>query len=163
VDVLTVGDPAGIVFSARANLGQEYRTRYIHSVQLTPVVDVYRILQGRIRQWQEWTRSHNAGLPSMAPGNGRFVFSPPWMVMEGGRNSWRRIVYRVGDKDFGRNEFAFGRGAWIPLYRTHAGRRLEFSVTRMLLPETFRLLSASKTPDPALTDASPQRLSDTMP
>ncbi|MDR2123817.1 MAG: DUF1850 domain-containing protein [Desulfovibrio sp.] len=142
MDAFTVKGPEGVVFSAPAGLGQEYRTRYIHSVQLTPVIDVYRILQGQIRQRQEWTRSHNAGLPSVAPQNGRFVSSPPWMVMEGG-GAWRQLNLRVGDKDVGRNEFAYGRGAWIPLYRDHAGQRLEFSVTRMTLLEICRKYGSS--------------------
>jgi hypothetical protein len=132
-DVLTLRSPEGPIFSTRAAPGQSYRTRYIHSVQLTPVVDVYRILQGRIWQWQEWIRSHNAGLPSLAPQKGRFVSSPPWMVVEGGRVSWRALVYRVGNDSLGRNEFAYADGPWMPLYRTHAGQRLEFSVIRTFL------------------------------
>jgi hypothetical protein len=137
-DVLTLKGTKGPVFSARATPGQTYRTRYIHSVQLSPVVDVYRILQGRVWQWQEWIRSHNAGLPSLPPPKGRFASSPPWMIVEGTRDSWTAFAYRVGDSAFGRNEFAYARGPWIPLYLAHGGERLEFSVTRTSLLEYFQ-------------------------
>jgi hypothetical protein len=59
------------------------------------------------------------------------------MVVEGTRDSWTAFAYRVGDSGFGRNEFAYAHGPWIPLYLTHEGERLEFSVTRTPLLEYF--------------------------
>ncbi len=142
LDTLVIRNNQAVLFSAPAPLGQEYRTRYIHSLQRTPVVDVYHVLQGRIWQWQEWIQSHNAGLPSLPPARGRFFSSPPWMVMEGGGAAWSSLVYRVGNAELGRNEFAYSPGPWIPLYRTYDGQRLEFSVANLPLFRAFsRLVS----------------------
>ena len=93
------------VFVALAPLGQEFGTGFIHSVQRTPVLDVYRIAGGRIWLWREYVQSHNAGLPFQAPAFGRFRLQYPWMVIEGGRQAWPRIVLRVGNAELGRNVF----------------------------------------------------------
>ena len=124
------------VFAAPAPLGQEFGTGYIHSVQRTPVLDVYRITGGRIWSWREYTQSHNAGLPFQAPASGRFRLQPPWMAVEGGRQAWPRIVLRVGDAELGRNVFVWERGAdvvRINMYACWPGRRLALGVERLPL------------------------------
>ena len=139
VDVFVMRAPppprgdASPVFEAIAPLGQEVWTQYLHSVQLTPVLDCYRILNGRIWSWREYVRSHNAGLPFQKPLFGRFIMDAPWMIVEGGRQAWERLALRVGNAELGRNAFAYGRGmpaAWCPLYESHPGQRLLLEVER---------------------------------
>ena len=127
-----------LVFSAPAPLGFACQTRMLHSVQLTPVIDVYRVQEGRIWAWQERIMSHNAGLPSLAPRRGRFISDPPWMIMEGGGVSWREIYYRVGTEHSGRNELCAPPGAWADLWRLFPGQRLIFFVNRNILFAAMR-------------------------
>ena len=110
----------------------------LHSVQLTPVIDVYRVQEGRIWAWQTRIMSHNAGLPSLAPGRGRFVSEPPWMIMEGGGASWQEISYRVGTEDLGKNEFRVPPGMWVDLWRLFPGQRLIVSVNQAPLFAAMR-------------------------
>ncbi|MDR2934778.1 MAG: DUF1850 domain-containing protein [Candidatus Adiutrix sp.] len=134
MDGLTVrGEDGAEVFRVLLPLGREYATRYTHSVQKTPVEDYYRVIGGRIWGVRERVQSHNAGLPFAAPEGGRFRLDPPWMLVEGGRQSWTEIHLRVGDAEFGRNEFRPAEGPWRPLFADFAGRRLTFSPARSTL------------------------------
>ena len=127
VDGLTVrGEDGRELFRAVMPLGREYATRYEHSVQKTPVEDYYKVIRGRIWGVRERVQSHNAGLPFAAPEGGRFILDPPWMIVEGGRQSWPVIHLRVGDSRWGRNEMRLGQAPWRPLYSDFAGRRLSF-------------------------------------
>jgi len=137
------------VFAALAPLGQECGTGYIHSVQRTPVLDVYRIIGGRIWSWREYTQSHNAGLPFQAPAFGRFRLHAPWMATEGGRQAWPRIVLRVGDAELGRNVFVWEGGAGrvrINLHEEWPGRRLALGVERLPLAYALCRRSAGAGP-----------------
>jgi hypothetical protein len=119
------------LFVAIAPLGQEFSTEYIHSVQRTPVQDVYRIVGERIWSWQERVQSHNAGLPFARPPSGRFYTTPPWMIFEGGRQAWENIFLRVGNAELGRNLFSYGTKApHAALYERFPGRRLQLRVER---------------------------------
>lgn len=115
------------IFSALMPLGKEYETGIIHSVQLTPVIDRYRVQEGRIWGWQERIMSHNAGLPSLKPERGNFRHEAPWMILEGGGHSWRAIHYRVGTKDLGANVFCFADQECIELWRAFPGQLLRFN------------------------------------
>jgi len=124
------------LFAAPAPLGQEFWTGYIHSVQRTPVLDLYRIVNGRIWSWREYVQSHNAGLPFQAPACGRFYRQDLWMVIEGGRQAWGRLVLRVGDAKLGRNVLAWGRGkntAPAALHERYPGWPLVLAVERLPL------------------------------
>jgi hypothetical protein len=127
-------DPIGCgwpLFAAAAPLGQEFATEYIHSVQLTPVEDLYRIVDRKIWSWQERVQSHNAGLPFARPPFGRFRMEPPWMVIEGGRQSWETLILRVGNDELGRNVFSYGVEApRTALFERFPGKRLELRVER---------------------------------
>lgn len=103
VNCLSIGDGRTTLFSAPVSLGAPFVTEYVHSVQLTPVIDEYRILQGRLWSWEERVQSHNAGLPYDAPPRGRFILAPPWMIVRGGGIGTERIVYRIGTAELGRN------------------------------------------------------------
>lgn len=134
-----------LLFAASAPLGQKFTTEYIHSVQLTPVQDTYRIVNGRIWSWQERVLSHNAGLPFAEPHFGRFRSNPPWMVFEGGRQSWESFLLRVGDARLGQNVFSYGEdGKRIALYRHFPGERLRLGIKRRPL---ITLLSERRFPD----------------
>jgi len=74
VDVFQMMSRNGdIIFESPTALGHEFTTRYIHSVELTPVEDEYRILGGKLWTWEERVRSTNAGLPFDRPEHGRFI------------------------------------------------------------------------------------------
>ncbi|MDR0379311.1 MAG: DUF1850 domain-containing protein [Candidatus Accumulibacter sp.] len=127
------------LFVAIAPLGQEFSTEYIHSVQRTPVRDIYRIVGERIWSWQERVQSHNAGLPFARPPSGRFYAAPPWMIFEGGRQAWESIFLRVGNAELGRNLFSYGTEApHVALYERFPGRRLQLRVERHPLLTCFR-------------------------
>jgi hypothetical protein len=136
----SAGDKSpGPLFAAGAPLGRQFTTEYLHSVQLTPVQDIYRIVNGRIWSWQERVQSHNAGLPFSRPPFGRFRMDHPWMVIEGGRQSWREIHLRVGNAELGRNLFTWGRESPpIELYKRFPGRRLRLEVERVPLIALLR-------------------------
>lgn len=123
----------GLLFAVPVPLGHDVRTRMIHSVQQTPVEDVYRIQEGRIWNWQERVMSHNAGLPSLSPPRGRFFSDPPWMVFEGGGASWPALLYRVGNEELGRNICFLPFGRELPLWRLVPDERLRFQAVRLPL------------------------------
>ena len=125
------GNGAEPFFREAAPLGFFYRTRIIHSVQLTPVEDEYLVQEGRIWAWRERIMSHNAGLPSLPPERGRFLFEPPWMILEGTGESWKSILYRVGTAELGKNELFTPTTGWRNLWGQFGGQRLEFGVTPM--------------------------------
>lgn len=139
VDVLRAGEGDSVFFLQPVVPSQGYATRYIHSVEKSPVEDYYRVLDGKIWSWQEKVRTHNAGLPFSGPELGRFYNDPPWMVVEGGRQAWERLFVRIGDGEFGRNEFLTPGGDWVSLYTRYPGKRLEFSVERRPLMHLFFL------------------------
>lgn len=127
------------LFAVPVPLGRGYETRIIHSVQLTPVVDRYRILEGRIWGWQELVLSHNAGLPFSSPERGRFGFDAPWMVVEGGGALWSEIRYRVGTERLGKNAFYYPSAGIAELWRDAPGKALAFTVaTEPFLPRLLR-------------------------
>ncbi|MDR3300172.1 MAG: DUF1850 domain-containing protein [Candidatus Accumulibacter sp.] len=135
-----------LLFAASAPLGQEFATEYIHSVQLTPVQDIYRVVNGRIWPWQERAQSHNAGLPFAQPPCGRFRMDAPWMVFEGGRRSLDRIFLRVGSAELGRNVFFYGKETTrTALYEIFPGQRLQLSVERR--PSLTLLFQARRFPE----------------
>lgn len=92
VDYIKILDTEkNVIFSAPTALRHTFTTRYIHSVELTPVEDEYRIIAGRLWTWEERVRSTNAGLPFDRPENGRFIESGNWMVFQG-KNLMERIL-----------------------------------------------------------------------
>lgn len=129
----TDGGSGMVVAHTPALLGRTVANTIIHSVQLTPVIDEYRIHEGRIWAWRETIQSHNAGLPSLKPERGRFVVDSPWMIVEGGGQSWKRIVYRVGTEEFGRNVLCLSPFPCRELWREMPGKRLIFEVVPAVL------------------------------
>ena len=130
VNCFTISTQDGdTLFSSPFPHGYPFVTTYIHSVELTPVVDEYRILQGGIWTWEEWVKSHNAGLPFAAPERGRFLVRPPWMIVQGGRRMEERIVYRVGDDKFGLNTWRLPPFEEIEVYRRFPMKRVFFEAS----------------------------------
>ena len=131
VDYIKILDTEkNVIFSAPTALRHTFTTRYIHSVELTPVEDEYRIIAGRLWTWEERVRSTNAGLPFDRPENGRFIESGNWMVFQGGRISWKEYYYRIGNKHLGLNQVKlapFGRRNFFELF---PGQRLTVAIER---------------------------------
>ncbi|MDN5367936.1 MAG: hypothetical protein PWP05_651 [Thermovirga sp.] len=105
---ILVGDR--VWFKVPVALGGKFETLYEHSVQKTPVIDEYVISCGRIWQWQERVKSHNAGLPFEVPRNGKFLATNGWFYFRGGRWNWNRFFLRVGNDILGKNIIVFGDG-----------------------------------------------------
>ncbi|MDD4159442.1 MAG: DUF1850 domain-containing protein [Synergistaceae bacterium] len=134
VDVFQMKDTDGrLIFQSPVSLGHKFTTRYIHSVELTPVEDEYKIAGGLLWTWEEKVRSTNAGLPFSKPRYGRFIDTGEWMIFQGGRMSWKEYYYRVGNKHIGRNQMTlepFGRRNFYELF---TGERLVIRVLKMPL------------------------------
>ena len=133
VEALCVQGPRGDVWRVPVPLGQAVVMRYIHSVERTPVEDVYYPLGGMLYQWRTRSRSHNAGLPWKAPEHGRFLTEEGWLVLEGGLPAWESIRLRVGTEALGHNELKVGSGDWMALYSRFPGKRLCLSAGRVPL------------------------------
>jgi hypothetical protein len=130
---LNISDRDELLLSLPVHSGETLTTGYIHSVQLTPVEDDYRIIDDSIWLWEERVVSHNAGLPVEAPRNGRFFQDRSWMYVQGGRYSFEKIMLRVGDSDLGRNWMKLGNTPEVPLYKEHPSTLLKIYVTEMPL------------------------------
>lgn len=130
VSILKISDGEAVLHSSPIPVGYSFTTRYIHSVERTPVEDDYRVVGGKIWAWEERVVSQNAGLPIVIPRNGRLVVDGQWFRFRGGRSAWERFYYRVGDERFGRNILILpGRLQVIhELFRIYPSRRLDFSV-----------------------------------
>ena len=107
--------------------GNSFMLSFIHSVEKTPVESEFRVLSGKVRQWEERFLSHNAGLPTEAPPNGRFIMEKKWMVLRGGGLAVKSFRYRVGNGQFGRNFMVLPDGTKIVLFEEYSGRALLFS------------------------------------
>ncbi len=99
-------------------------TRYIHSVEKTPVEDEYYASHGTLWQWEERVRSHNAGLPCMLRPQERFFQDTLWMYFRGGGVWYASISLRVGDEEFGRNQIELPGVASWDLFRLFPGKPL---------------------------------------
>jgi hypothetical protein len=119
------------------NSRESFILEYIHSVEKTPVQSEYRVLSGKIRQWEERFLSHNAGLPTEAFHHGRFVMHRKWMILRGGGIAVERLRYRVGDEEFGKNRLFLPGGSPVRLFETHPRQVLEFSAETTSLPMCF--------------------------
>lgn len=125
VDNFLIFNGAGdLVLSATAANGNKFTTRYIHSVELTPIEDEYRIVDGKIWMWEERVRSSGAGLPSMRPKNGRFLASGGWLIYQGSRNPVSQYYYRIGNQYFGLNQADFAPFGRKDFYKIYTGEKL---------------------------------------
>ncbi|MGL4208245.1 MAG: DUF1850 domain-containing protein, partial [Candidatus Adiutrix sp.] len=129
IDVLTIGENkpernTPPILSHGLLLGETFSTSYLHSVELTPVHEHYRLRGGEIWLWQVWQMSHNAGLISQTPARGRFFHAPPWMVLEGHSLKSKKIIYRVGNSQTGQNILYVKRRPPINLYQLHPDQSL---------------------------------------
>jgi hypothetical protein len=118
-----------VLLASPVSFGAPFTTSYIHSVQLTPVIDEYRILGGKIWIWEERAQSHNAGLPFDAPARGRLIMDSPWMIVQGGRVSMTGIAYRVGTNLLGQNRWFLPPFEEVAAYERYPGRRADIVVS----------------------------------
>jgi hypothetical protein len=126
IGYLEILDRGEALLASPVGMGSPFVTFYVHSLQLTPVIDEYRIIGGEIWTWEERVQSHNAGLPFAAPEHGSFVMAPPWMIVRGGRMAMNRIAYRVGTEELGKNRWALPPFGEIQAYEAYRSKRLTF-------------------------------------
>ncbi len=103
-------------------------TRYIHSVEKTPVEDEYYASSGMLWQWEERVRSHNAGLPFLKRSRGIFFQSPCWMHFRGGGAGYPSIFLRIGNEEFGQNQLELPKIASWDLFREFPGKPVTLRV-----------------------------------
>jgi hypothetical protein len=130
-----------ILFFEPVPEGWSFSSGIIHSLERTPVEDEYRVVGGQIWQWQERFRSNNAGLPTVAPSNGRFFSSSEWFVLQGGRNRWKSLDYRVGTSTLGKNILTLENYGAVALYERLAGERIRFEARSMPLGKIAPVLN----------------------
>lgn len=123
-EIATADEEERVVLAGPTANGGSFVTSYIHSVQLSPVIDDYRIVGGTIWSWEERVQSHNAGLPFDAPEHGRFLSDPPWMIVQGGRHTFETIVLRIGDEHFGQNTWHLPPWEEIKIFAKYPGKRM---------------------------------------
>ncbi len=134
VDALSVTEDGGrILYSLPVPNGYRFTAYYTHSVELTPVEDEYCVADGALWSWQERVKSSNAGMPSIAPRNGRFINSGEWLIFQGGRVPMPRLYLRVGDERFGRNRLTLPPHGTSFLYRETPGARLVIAAEKQPL------------------------------
>lgn len=117
-----------ILFSFPIYLGEFFSTEYIHSVQLCPVIDIYCVTGDSLQLREERTQSTNAGLPTEAPPNGRFIHEAPWYRYIGGGRSFKSLRLRIGDADIGRNALVLPSGKRFELFALFPGHLLTLRV-----------------------------------
>ena len=79
-------------------LGQSriFSLRYTHSVEKTPVVETFRVLDdGRLLLISTAYKSYGVGLPSL-PSEGKLTIRDGWFVLENLQREYRDIRLRVG-------------------------------------------------------------------
>ena len=129
VDVLSLRDSDGdTVAASPALLGQSMVTGIIHSLERTPVIDIYRVQEGRLWTWEEQIRSQNAGLPSLPPVRGRFLSEAPWLRIQGDARPVDPLYYRIGTEDLGQNTLRLFGAPQRELWREVPGKRLVVTV-----------------------------------
>ena len=134
VDTLIFRDDDGqVVIREAMPQGRGFATRFIHSLELSPVEDEYVVQDGLIRQWRSRIQTHNAGMPILTLARGRVYMAPPWFVFEGAIISLAGFPLRVGNESLGRNYLRIGRNPWQPLYRTFPDKRLHLAAWRCAL------------------------------
>ena len=133
VNYLHIHDEKTTLYASPVPSDAPFITEYEHSVQLTPVIDEYRIGQGRIWSWEERVQSHNAGLPFDAPKRGRFIMAAPWMIVRGGGTGMERIAYRVGTAELGKNRWRLPPFDELAIYEILPSQRvfIEASIVRL--------------------------------
>lgn len=120
-------EPLNIVKTA--SLGTSWETRYVHSLELTEVEDLYVFVDKKIWLWEERVKSHNAGLPTETPRCGFFLSDSEWMRFFGGRFSAQGLTVRIGDEFLGRNQFRFPPGDWLSVFQLCPSSRCEVSMS----------------------------------
>ena len=125
ITIFAIGNSA--LFNIPVGSGESFVLRFIHSVERTPVESEYRVASKKIVHWEERFVSHNAGLPTEAPRNGRFIMERDWMILRGVGLSTRSIRYRVGDDELGRNLLYLPDGTEILLFEEYPRQILYFS------------------------------------
>ena len=128
VNYFTVTGGDRLLYSCPMPNGYSFVTAYIHSLELTPVIDDYRFVGGRMWGWEEWTKSLNAGMPSVSSPYTRTIVTPEWIITRGGRRSGL-IYYRVGTEEFGRNTWTLEPWEEIKIFEKYPMYRMAFETS----------------------------------
>ena len=88
-----------VVFSAKAEEGMRFATRFIHSVHRTPVIDRYVIVDGEKKIVQESTayQAYGVGMPYL-PEDGTFVQKDGFFELTDLDIAFRSVDFRVGSE-----------------------------------------------------------------
>lgn len=136
-------EEGGIFLSELLIPSQPVITRYVHSVEKTAVEDEYYASHGRLWQWEERVRSHNAGLPFLKRPQSVFFQDSSWMHFRGGGVWYSSVYLRIGTEEFGKNQLELpGISSWN-LYSLFPGEPVILQVreTSFLLACLESLLS----------------------
>lgn len=107
--------------------GQEIILSYVHSLEKTPVRDLFFLQENRICLYEEMVKSHNAGLPTLHPYPGSLIKTKDWLIFRGGRRHWSSIYCRVGNAEIGKNVLTIGDKDY-QLYALYPGETVCLSV-----------------------------------
>lgn len=107
--------------------GQEIVLSYVHSLERTPVRDLFFLQHNQLCLYEEMVKSHNAGLPTLNPYPGSLIKTKDWLIFRGGRRHWTNIHCRVGDAEIGKNVLSIG-GRDYELYALYRGQTICLSV-----------------------------------
>lgn len=131
VDALKITDDSGkIYYASFLPAFTIFDTSYIHSVEQTEVQDTYVVTCGQMWSWEERTKSLKAGMPQQAPRCGRFFMTKDWLVYQGGRISWNKFFYRIGNSTLGKNKARFPYQNEKKLFEIVPNRRLIITVEK---------------------------------
>lgn len=95
--ILKNGETGKVIASFPVNDGEEFSVTFVHSVNQTPVTEVYRIKNGRIYLVRAVYYSFGAGVPSELGEGEDLEYGPDGaMILSGLSRSMDRLSYIVG-------------------------------------------------------------------
>ncbi len=131
LDTLKISDNSGkTYYETSLPSFVTFDTSYKHSVEQTEVQDTYVVTCGKMWSWEERTKSLKAGMPQQAPRCGRFFMTKDWLVYQGGRISWNKFYYRIGNECLGKNKAHLPYLAEKKLYKIVPNKRLVVTVQK---------------------------------
>lgn len=93
---LTIESPGQTERSIPLGQSRIFSLRYTHSVEKTPVIETFRVLDdGRLLLISTAYKSYGVGLPSL-PSEGKLTVRDGWFVLEDLQREYQDIRLRVG-------------------------------------------------------------------
>jgi len=95
-EMLVIESPGQPEHSIPIGRDRIFSLRYTHSVEKTPVIETFQILDdGRLMLISTAYQSYGVGLPSL-PSEGKLTVAGGWLVLENLHREYRDIRLRVG-------------------------------------------------------------------